>query len=132
MSHAQRDLADLLQGHIDKMRVPPNFKLKVWTSYVDHSFVQVNVLTAWPDKDHPVKLDINPMSMNYDCQISQATGTKMFTVDALPMYREHPAMVIESIYDLLRMLWMHELHEWFTVDGVPHIEPHPQGRGSLA
>ena len=91
------------------LRLPPNFYASVATEMTPVFGTTTILLTAyWDDIYHP--------------------GGKSSTYARIEPHAQMPReLVVKMIYNELRMMWMHELHEWFTVGGVHYRDPHPDG-----
>lgn len=100
-----------LRQLVAKVRLPPQLSLRVEFGINDLPYLMV--ASQWDDVYQPGK---DAMAFNQTI-----------------LHPETPRNVImDQIYIIVRELWMHELHEWFTVEGAHYITPHPDGLNSLA
>lgn len=101
-----------LHEMMGKVRLPPQFTIKVETA-MNPDVVYVVVMSEWDDIYNPGR-----PSMAFNRTIVDRYTPRDFWV--------------HQLYGILRELWLHELHEWFTIDGEHYTHPHPNGLGSLA
>lgn len=103
----------LVKEIVDSMRLPPNFRIRVDQSYHPNE-VLICITASWQDVDGGD---------------TPAQTYSTIVLDPHDRFREGLTnYVTMQVYQSLRLLWFHELHEWFTIDGKHHVEPHPDGR----
>ncbi len=97
---------------VKTLRLPPNITVDVHRDWHATDLATIRVEGTWSDPD---------------------TGDKVRTAAIIDSLRVEiaaptPEEAGNLILGTIRRLWLHELHEWFTVDGVHVIEPHgPDG-----
>jgi hypothetical protein len=103
-----------LQDYLQTLELPKNFR--VMFDRLDRQLVQppenaiqVTITAYWDDIYHP--------------------GSKAQTFSNVRIEPWMPEGLIRRlIYDSVRMLWLHELHEYMKIGGDYFHHPHPEGR----
>jgi hypothetical protein len=102
---------------VKRIRLPPQMSFlgpPYWVTNQDA--LAISILGHWPDATR----DDNTIQTSTSIVIP---GTLLHQLPETIPY------ILEMIYVRVCELWMHELKEWFTVDGVPLHPPHTADGG---
>ena len=102
-----RMIETVLRELINRIRLPPQLKLRYAGTPSDWDGHDLYVTGTWPDVRDPTK-----------------TIQTFFPVriDSI-LVEQHPEELPRLILNHVTELWLHELHEWFTYNGEHVIEP---------
>lgn len=107
VGYVPREAVELV-AHIGRITTPSNFTL---TARYDalRNVVALGITAHWPDIDGP--------------RIVQTHIERPIPLEIIT----DTTILNHLVFDAIHTLWDHELHEHVRYDGVPIIDPHPDG-----